>query len=134
MSKYFSEKHQMLKSILIGVFSSAVLIAILMCILSVIFLLSSSLPSQYLAYILLVIEAVGVFFGAYTAARIFKQQGLIVGLTVAGIVLAAIIIAGFSTGTESITFLMPVRAVILLLCGALAGIKGVNRKEKIRIK
>ena len=124
----------MLKSILIGVLSSVVIIAILMCILSVIFLLSSSLPSQYLEYILLGLEIVGVLCGAYIAARILKQQGLIVGLTVSGIVFAAIIIAGFSIGTDSITYFTPVRAVILPLCGALAGIKGVNRKEKIRIK
>ncbi|MBQ6152267.1 MAG: TIGR04086 family membrane protein [Ruminococcus sp.] len=134
MSKILSDKNLMLKAIIIGVFSSVVIIAILMCVLSLIFLMSSSLPSEYLDYILLAIEAFGVLAGAYIAARILKRQGLVTGLCVSAIVLAAVLIAGFSGSTGTLTILTPIRAVILLLCGALAGIRGVNKKEKIRIK
>lgn len=134
MSKNLSDKSAMLKAVFIGVFSSVAVIAILMCILSLIFLLSSSLPSEYLGYILLAAEAIGVTVGAYLAARIHKRQGLITGLAVSAVVLIAVWIAGFSGGTGSLSFLTPVRAVVLLLCGALAGIKGVNRKERIHIR
>ena len=134
MSRFFSEKNQMLKATVIGVVSAVVITAILMCILSLFFLLSFSMPADYLEYILLIPQAAGVLTGAYIAARILKRQGLIIGLIVSGIMFAAICIAGFAGGTESISVLTPIRAAVLLLCGALAGIKGVNRKEKLRIK
>lgn len=134
MSAMLSLKNPTLKAILIGVVSSVILTAILMCVLSLFFLLSASLPASYLDYILLAVEAVGVTVGAYIAARISKRQGLLTGLIVAGIYLSAILIAGFSSKTETLSALTLIRAGVILLCGALSGIKGVNKKEKLHIK
>lgn len=134
MSKIFSEKNTTIKAIIIGVISSAVVIAILMSLLSLIFLISSSLPSQYLEYITLASEALGVAVGSYIASRVLKRQGLFIGLIVSSVIFLSILIAGFCDDTESLSVLTPIRAAVLLLCGALSGIAGVNKKEKLHIK
>ena len=134
MSKLMNDNHLFLKAVSIGVFSAVMVILIVMCIVAAIFLVSPSLPIQYLDYILLAADAFGAAVGAYIGARILKSRGLIVGVTIALLIFAALMISGFIGSQDSLSILTPLKAGILLLFGALAGIKGVNRKEKIRIR
>ena len=127
------EKNSILKAIVIGVISSVVIIAVLMCILSAVMLFSKSIPTEYLSYITIAVCGIGVLFGAYIAARICKKQGLLIGVSVAFIVFLAILIAGFSVEGSSLSVLTVIKGVVMLVMGALAGIKGVNTKEKLHI-
>lgn len=105
-----------------------------MCILCAVFFMTPLPPYEYLQYIMLAIDAIGVFFGGYIASRINKSKGLIVGLCVGAVVLLALIASGFTIENSTITIVTLIKAVVILLCSMLGGIKGVNVKEKIRIK
>ncbi len=133
-SNISSDKQMFIKSLILGVVSSVAIIAMLLCAMSVIFLSASLLPYEYLSYIMLIIDAIGVLLGSYIAARINKSQGLILGLLNGFIVFVALVICGFATTSESLTIITGLKAVIILLFSAFGGIKGVNVKEKIRIK
>lgn len=128
------ERQVWIKSVLIGVSSAVVVIAVLMCLMCVIFLSAASLPYEYLEYLMLAVDMIGVLVGAYIAARISGQNGLIIGLLTSGIILVALMIAGFASGFDSLSMITLLRAVVILGAGAFGGIRGVNRKEKIRIK
>ncbi len=129
-----SDRRLYIKAVLIGVFVSVAVIAILMCILCAVFLSISKLPHDYLPYLLLIIDGVGVFVGAYACARITGERGLVMGLICGALVFLSLVIAGMTSGTDTIGLLTLLRAAVTLLCGTLGGIKGVNRKEKIHIK
>lgn len=132
---YFNNQNSdIIKSLICGVLSSVVIIAILMCILCAVFFMTPLPPYEYLQYIMLAIDAIGVFFGGYIASRINKSKGLIVGLCVGAVVLLALIASGFTIENSTITIVTLLKAVVILLCSMLGGIKGVNVKEKIRIK
>ncbi len=127
-------KSSFIKSIIVGVVTSICSIAILMCITAGVLLISSQIPYEFLEYIMLAIDAVGVFFGGYIASRINKSQGLYLGLINGAIVFVAMIIGGFCSSTETITYITLFKAIVILLSSSLGGIKGVNVKEKIHIK
>lgn len=132
---YFNNQNSdIIKSLICGVLSSVVIIAILMCILCAVFFMTPLPPYEYLQYIMLAIDAIGVFIGGYIASRINKSKGLIVGLCVGAVVLLALIASGFTIENSTITIITLLKAVVILLCSMLGGIKGVNVKEKIRIK
>ncbi|MBE6823973.1 MAG: TIGR04086 family membrane protein [Ruminococcaceae bacterium] len=133
-SNISSDKQTFIKSLILGVVSSVAMIAVLLCVVTVILLSVSLLPYEYLSYIMLVIDAIGVLFGGYIAARINKSQGLILGLLNGFIVFVAFLICGFSTTSDNITLITALKAIVILLFSAFGGIKGVNVKEKIRIK
>ena len=122
------------KSVVIGVFAAVASIAAMLCIICVILLTAGSLPYEYLSYIMLAVDAVGVLLGSYLSARIAGKNGLIVGLSTAVIVLISMLIAGFSAANETLSFITLLRIIIVLIAGAAGGIKGVNRKQKIHIK
>lgn len=122
------------KSVVIGVFAAVASIAAMLCIICVILLTAGSLPYEYLSYIMLAVDAVGVLLGSYLSARIAGKNGLIVGLSTAAIVLISLLIAGFSAANETLSFITLLRIIIVLIAGAAGGIKGVNRKQKIHIK
>jgi len=132
---YFNNQNSdLLKSLIIGVVSAVTIIAILMCILCVVFLATPLPPHNYLQYIMLAIDAIAVYFGSYIAARINKSKGLIVGISVGAIILISLIASGFMVQNGTITITTLLKAIIILIFSALGGIKGVNIKEKIRIK
>ena len=132
---YFNNQNSdIIKSLICGVLSSVVIIAILMCILCAVFFMTPLPPYEYLQYIMLALVAIGVFFGGYIASRINKRKGMIVGLCVGAVILLALIASGFTIENSTITIITLIKTVIILLCSMLGGIKGVNVKEKIRIK
>ena len=83
---------------------------------------------------MLAVDAISVFFGGYVAARINKQKGLIIGAGVGAIVLVSVLISGLSIPYTTQTLLTLFKIITIPLMSALGGVKGVNKKEKIRIK
>ncbi len=137
--RYFSQvslnSKTIIKALILGVLSSVAVIAVLMCIASLIFTFSGLLPYEYLQYIMLIVVAIGVYFGGYIAARINKSQGLILGVLNSVIVFIALLICGFCISEQStITLTTLLKFITVFVFSALGGIKGVNVKEKIRIK
>lgn len=123
-----------IKALILGVFSSVAMIAVLMCILSTILTFSALLPYEYLQYIMLAVDALGVLFGGYIAARVNKSQGLVLGLLNGAIIFIALIIIGFCMSSHTITLTTLLKAIVIFVFSALGGIRGVNIKEKIHIK
>lgn len=123
-----------IKALVFGVLSSVAMIVILMSIMSAVLTFSGLLPYEYLQYIMLVIDGIGVLFGGYIAARISKSQGLILGLINGAIVFIALLICGFCINTGTLTIITLLKAVVILLFSSFGGVKGVNVKDKIRIK
>ena len=118
----------------VGVVSSICITTVLMCICAVVLNYLSGIPYGIVDYLTLICLAIGVLIGAYIAAAIMKSGGLMIGLIVGTVILLIILVCGFCIGNESIGIMTAIRAGVLLLCGAAGGIKGVNRKERIRIK
>ena len=110
------------------------MIAVLLCVVTVVLLASSLLPYEYLSYIMLAVDAIGALFGGYIAARLNKSQGLILGLLNGFILFVGIVISGFCVSGETITILTLLKAVVIIIFSAIGGIKGVNTKEKLHIK
>ena len=110
------------------------MISVLLCVVTVILLVSSLLPYEYLAYIMLVVDAIGALFGGYVAARINKRQGLLLGALNGAIVFVALIIAGFCVSNDTLTIITLLKAIIIVLCSAFGGVRGVNVKDKLHIK
>ena len=128
------DNKKIIKAIILGVMSSACIMAILMSITAVILTTSALLPYEYLTYIMFFIEAISVFFGGYIASRINKSKGLILGFINGSIIFTAITLSGLFTSGDTITYLTLLKLVIILVFSILGGIKGVNLKEKIHIK
>lgn len=133
MSGMFREGKLPVKAILIGVGSAAVVILLLLCVICGIMTATSAVESAALPYILLIADAAGAFIGAYLGAVINKSSGLIIGLVCGFLLFIILLVIGLGTG-ETIGILTPLRLIVLLLFGALGGIKGVNKKEKLHIK
>lgn len=83
---------------------------------------------------MLIIDAIGALVGGYVSARINKSQGLMLGMINGFIIFLSLLIGGFSISSGNITIITLLKAIILLVFSSVGGIKGVNTKEKIKIK
>lgn len=133
-SNYSLSNSTFLKSLIIGVVSSVAMITVLLCIVTVVLLVSALLPYEYLQYIMLAAQALSVLFGAYIAGRMNKCQGLLLGLSIGFIVFVALTIVGFATVSGALTITTLLKAIVLLIFSCIGAVKGVNAKEKIHIK
>lgn len=129
-----SVNSQFIMSLISGVFVTVTLSVILMCILSVVFMTCSLLPYEYLNYIMMGIISISVFVGGYVSARINKSRGLLIGSATGALIVLSMLICGFCMSSDNITVNTLIRIIAIMLCSAVGGIKGVNVKEKIRIR
>lgn len=133
MSGFIDSGRIPIKLILLGIIVSIAVTLLLMCCICLIMTFSSVIPYQLLPYVLLIADAGGAFCGAYLCASLNKSKGLILGLVCGFIMFIIFFIAGLSTG-GSVSLVTLLRFIVLLVFGALGGIRGVNKKERIRIK
>ena len=134
MSEFDRDKGRIAKSVLIGVLSSVVLAVLLTCLFSVMLHMMSGIPYDVIDYVMVAIEGFSVLIGAYIACVIVKSKGLIIGALCGAISLLIVFAVGMSMSKNNIGLLTIIRSIVMLLCGVIGGIMGVNRKEKVRIK
>ncbi len=117
-----------------GVMAAAI-INIIIIALSALLLSSSKIFSQEMILgIVIAADIISAFSGGYIAARIKKEKGIICGAVVGGILFLIVITGGLISGCEEVTFRTLISFGVLLIFGALGGIKGVNRKSRIKVK
>jgi len=122
------------KAIIVGVIASMMGMLIIMCLIAGVLLFASAIPYEILPYLMLVADAVGVFFGSYLAAALAGSKGLITGLCSGAITFLIMLIIGFGNNAQSVTILTILHLMVFLIFGILGGIKGVNRKERVHIR
>lgn len=134
MSDFDREKGRIVKAVLIGAVSSVVFAVILTCLFSVMLNMMSGIPYDLIDYVMVAIEGFSVLMGAYIACVIAKSKGLIIGALCGAISLLIVFAVGMSMAKNNIGLLTIIRSIVMLLCGIVGGIMGVNRKDKVRIK
>lgn len=133
MSAYTGDNGKLIKSTIIGVLSSLAVTALLLCLFALILNFMSGVPYGIIDYAVILAQGLAVFAGSYTAAAISKSQGLIIGLICAAIFLILNLALSLAAGEAGIGIITVIRTAVILICGILGGILGVNKKEKIRI-
>lgn len=123
-----------LKSLLLGAVCGALSSAGLTALCALCLSKMGTLPRESLWIIVIVMLAIGGFTGGYISARSFKANGLLMGAGV-GLLLFIILAAGKACTTDSgLSTHFIYKACALIGGGALGGIIGVNKKERIKIK
>lgn len=96
--------------------------------------ISGTLPYDLIVWITVAVSTISTFVGGYITARITKINGLLSGALCGIIMFVILTIAGLCMTEETLTYITLVKLVAFTISGGLGGIKGVNKKEKIRIK
>lgn len=123
-----------LKALIIGTLSSAGITAILLMLISLMLKISGTLPYDLLVWITIAVSTVSTLIGGYITARVTKINGLLSGALCGIIMFTILMIAGLCLSEETLTYITLVKLIAFTISGGLGGIKGVNKKEKIRIK
>ena len=134
MSDFGNDNQKIVKSIAIGLLCGIILTALLTCVFAFMLKMMSGIPYDIIDYVMIGIEGFSVLIGAYIACVIAKSKGLIIGALCGVISLLIILACGFSMTKNNIGILTIIRSAVMILCGVIGGIAGVNRKEKVRIK
>ena len=123
-----SDKKQLIKSVFVGVLTSALTEIILMSLFSVLIITSGLLPADITDYIMVAVTAMSVFCGGFICAKVNKSSGLICGLLTAAAVFVIL------QSEAVLTPLSLIKLGAMLICGCAGGVLGVNQKEKVFIK
>ncbi len=128
-----SDKKLALKAILFGIVCGLLITVILMCLFSVIIITGGLLPTDITNYIVIAILSIGILFGSCIATKITKSAGLVIGVIVGFSIFILITMFGLFKSNETVTILTLIRLIAGLLSGAVGGIIGLRKKEKLHI-
>ena len=122
-----------IKSLILALSVGCLTLILLMLILTILLLISGTLPHNAIIWMDIGACGISVFAASFVCARTIKSKGLIWGC-VTGIFMFLIqFIAGLTANTSDFSYITLIKLFVFMLLGCLGGIKGVNKKEKIRI-
>ena len=122
---------KLLRAIAVGAAVGIFICSIILILLSFVFLKSEHLPTNAAYVILQIAGAFSAFAGSYTAVRIYKEKGLIVGILTSLLIFIIIFVMGLLNCTENISVMSVTKLIAILCAGALGGIISVNKKKRI---
>lgn len=123
-----------IKALLAGTITAFTFELILMCLLSILLLISGTIPHSALRYIIVGVSSLSVFAGGYITARVTKSSGLLWGALCGFIFFLISTIPGMVKTADTLSLLTLLKIVAFIISGALGGIKAVNKKEKLHIR
>lgn len=129
-----SDKKQFIKSIISGTICALIITVILISLLSFVILSTGFLPAEITKYILVTLLTIGTFWGAFIATKINKSAGLIVGSVTGFSVFMLVTLFGLIKSNEAVEVLTLIKLIATLISGALGGITGLKKSERIHIK
>ena len=118
---FMSDKKQLIKSVFVGVLTSALTEIILMSLFSVLIITSGLLPADITDYIMVAVTAMSVFCGGFICAKVNKSSGLICGLLTAAAVFVIITVIGLLQSEAVLTPLSLIKLGAMLICGCAGG-------------
>ncbi len=129
-----SDKKLLLKAALFGTVCGLLISVIITCIFTIVILTIGLFPTDITNYITVAILAIGAFFGGFITTKITKSAGLIAGLITGFSVFLLVTIFGLFKSNDSVTIITLIRLISNVVAGALGGILGLRKKERIHIK
>ncbi len=121
-----------IKKTAIGCAASILITTVLLLIASLAVLKIGKLPEKGGIMLSTVVYGISVLLASALTARMAGEKGLLHGLVVAAVYTAIYTAVVLSlAGTAGITDVI-LRALVILLSGAVGGIAGVNRKGKVK--
>lgn len=125
------ELNKSIKGIVIG--GIAEIIACILLFLITAFALTKAgyIPDAIISTGTTVLSALSCFIGGFISGRIIKKSGILVGAATGFILFFIQLVTSLIVGELSPSILIFIKAGALILSGAIGGIFGVNKKEKI---
>lgn len=123
-----------IKALIAGLLVGTASLVILLLVISILLLMSGTLPHDYLIWFDLVACGISVFLCGCVCARIIRSKGIIWGAASGFMMFMIQFLSGLFGADTNISYVTFIKLLIFVLLGAVGGIKGVNKKDKIRIK
>lgn len=133
-SKFDSINKKAVKAVFFGAVVGTLITIIITILASLLIIAIGKLPEGLLEYISLGILALGGFIGGYIAGRIYKKNGIFIGLATGLFMYIIVFIAGISSISGGFTIFSLLKLIVLLFFSIVSAILAVNKKEKIRYK
>ena len=121
-----------IKAISLSLICMTIITACLLSIISFVITKIGILPKMSLATITTLIGCIAVFLGAAILSLLIKEKGIVYGLICAVILIVVSLIISFFILKVEFTISTVGKIAAILLSGAIGGIIGVNRKNKIK--
>ena len=133
MKSHKEEQSAMVKKLLRPVIVGAVIGAL--CCTAILLLMAAvmaaqDIPRSAVTPMAIVAAAVGAFIGGFVSARIAKERGLLFGAASGLLLYALVAITGLIFLKEVRGIYLLIKAAVMIGCGAVGGIIGVNLRKR----
>lgn len=118
-----------IKSIIIGAIVGAIVCTLLLLIATFVFVKTKSVPTGAVIPLTIALACISSLIAGFTATKISKGKGMIVGSGAALLLGLAMLLLGTVTVNNLITSAIFTKIIAMLCSGAIGGIIGVNKRK-----
>lgn len=121
---------KMIKSIILGTVIGAAVCALMLVLVSFIFVKIQSVSEIAIVPVAIFIASASAFIGGYISARIGKSMGIILGSITSLLMFVILLLIGIGVSGDNFGIVSLLRMALMLICGAIGGILGVNKRKR----
>ncbi|MCQ4022463.1 MULTISPECIES: TIGR04086 family membrane protein [unclassified Ruminococcus] len=125
------EMNKSVKGIVIGGIAEIIVCILLFLITAFALTKAGYIPDNIISTLTTVLSGASCFVGGFIAGRLVKKSGIFIGAATGVILLLLQLIISLISGGFSLSIMIIIKAAALILSGAIGGIFGVNKKEKL---
>ncbi len=124
-----------IRAIVIGSIAGALICAVILGILALIFVRAESIPQRLLFPLIIAVSVLSAFAAGYLTVKISRKRGLLFG-AVSGLVLFALFLfAGLAVSNKSAEPAQSgMRLLVMVLSGSIGGVLSVSRRRSSKHK
>lgn len=123
---------KIVKSVVIGVLAGVLICTALLMICAGIFVAMERLPMEAISLLSIIILAVSAFFAGFISTKLCRGKGLLCGAISSLALFFIAMLAGLNFSVFSFNLSLLMKAVVMLIAGAIGGILAANKKVKIK--
>lgn len=121
-----------LRSVVLGTAAGALMCIVCFIIFALLFVFAKTIPLTMIQPLVMLACALGAFVGGYVTIRLFRMQGMLFGILSGLLLFVLVWIVSAIAIREPLTLQALIKALLMILMGAVGGILGVNKKSHRR--
>lgn len=124
-----------IRAIVIGSVAGAALCAVLLGILSLVFVSAENIPQGILSPVVIAISVLSAFLAGFTAAKLARKRGLLFGAAAGLLLFALFLVSGVAASNKAMDPSVPgIRLLVMFLAGAIGGLVAVSGRSSRKHK
>ncbi len=130
-TKSTNSTSRLIRAVTIGAFTGTAMTLILSVLIVLVMVRTGTVLYDAMSALAITASCIGAWIGGFIGAKVHRSKGMLIGAACGGLIFVISLLSGLGFG-GTVGLITLLRAGLTILCGAVGGVCGVNKRKRRR--